>query len=340
MVTGGAGFLGSWTVKMLLEKGYHVRATVRDKNDTSKTAHLQKMAESLSGKLEFFEADLLIPGSFDEAARGCRVVYHMASPFTLRFKDAEKELIEPALKGTRNVLEAATKSGTVRKVVLTSSVAAVYGDNIDMREQGLEQFSEEHYNTSSTSRHQPYSYSKLIAEKEAWKMAKAQNQWKLAVINPAFVIGPPLSPASNSESLHVMKGLLEGKYASGAPDLCLGLVDVRDVARAHLLAGEKEDAFGRYIVSERTMSLYRLAQLMKKMFGNSLKLPRARVPKLVLYAIGGFFGFSPKMVHRNIGHPLKLDNTKSREQLGLEYTPLENTIRDMAEALAPHAVNA
>jgi nucleoside-diphosphate-sugar epimerase len=113
--------------------------------------------------------------------------------------------------GTRNVLNAATKSGTVKKVVLTSSVAAVHGDNIDMQEQKLTEFTEEHFNTSSSATHQPYSYSKVIAEKEAWKLAEAQNRWKLVVINPSFVLGPSLTGSSDSESISFMKDILKGK---------------------------------------------------------------------------------------------------------------------------------
>ncbi len=142
MITGASGYIGSWTVKELLEKGYTVRACVRDKNNAGKVQHLLDLAKTCAGKLELWEADLLKEGSFDAAARGCDAVFHMASPFTLRFKDAQKELIDPALQGTRNVLSAATRSGTVKKVILTSSIVAVFGDNIDMKEKGLSEFTE------------------------------------------------------------------------------------------------------------------------------------------------------------------------------------------------------
>ncbi|MBC5992498.1 SDR family oxidoreductase [Pontibacter cellulosilyticus] len=329
LVTGGTGYIGSWVVKMLLEQGYIVRLTVRDKSKQTGYSHLAAAAEQSNGKLEIWEADLLKKGSFNEAAKGADAIIHMASPFTLRFKDAQKELIDPAVKGTQNVLEAANQSGSVKKVVLTSSVAAVHGDNIDMKEQGLQEFTEEHFNTSSSLTHQPYSYSKVMAEKEAWKMHDAQSAWKLVVINPSFVLGPSLSNASNSESLSFMKDILTGKYYLGAPELQLGFVDVRDVAKAHLLALENNQTEGRHILAERTTGVYEITQLVKEKFGNKYKLPLMKSPKMMLYLVGWMFGLTSSFITRNVGHSLKLNATKSKQQLGLHYTPLQKTVEDM-----------
>jgi nucleoside-diphosphate-sugar epimerase len=333
LVTGGTGYIGSWVTKMLLEKGYTVRLTVRNKSKKENYQHLIDIENNTDGKLEFWEADLLSEGSFDAAAEGCSSVIHMASPFTLRFKDPQKELIDPALKGTRNVLNSATKSSSVKKVVLTSSVAAVHGDNIDMKELGLSEFTEEQFNYSSSLSHQAYSYSKVLAEKEAWKINKEQDKWKLIVINPSFVMGPSLSKTSNSESLNFMKEMLSGKYYLGAPNLMFGFVDVRDVAKAHLLALEYESAEGRHILAERTVSVYGFSRLIKNIYGNKYKLPLMQSPKLMLYLVGWMFGLKNKVIRRNVGYDIRLNASKSKEKLGLIYTKLENTIEDMVSQM-------
>jgi nucleoside-diphosphate-sugar epimerase len=338
LVTGGTGYVGSWVTKLLLEKGYTIRLALRDKSKKYKFEHLLAIEENTEGKLELWEADLLAEGSYDKAAEGCSSIIHMASPFTLRFEDAQKELIDPALNGTRNVLNAASKSSTVKKVVLTSSVAAVHGDNIDMKELGIDEFTEEHFNQSSSLTHQPYSYSKVLAEKEAWKLHDAQSDWKLVVINPSFVMGPSLTESSDSESLNFMKEMLTGKYHMGAPKLMFGFVDVRDVAEAHLLALEKENAEGRHILAERTESVYELSRLIKDLYGNKYKLPLMQAPKFMLYLIGWMFNLKGKFIRRNVGHDIALNNTKSIKELGLKYTPLKQTVKDMIEQMRENKI--
>ncbi len=329
LVTGGTGYVGAWIVKGLLDKAYTVRVTVRNKNNEANYENLRQIALTTKGKLEIWEANLLEEGSFDNAAIGCDAIMHVASPFTLRFKDAQNDLIDPALKGTRNVLSAASKSGTVRKVILTSSVAAIHGDNIDMTEQGLSEFSEAQFNQSSSLKHQPYSYSKVVAEKEAWRIHDAQNEWELIVVNPSFVMGPSLSAHSDSESISFMKDLLKGKFAMGAPSIQFGFVDVRDVAKAHILALENENANGRHLLVERTIDVLEYAQLVEQAFPKQFKLPRKHVAKYLLLMLGWLFGLSTPFIKRNVGFPLKLNATKSRETLGLEYITLEQTVKDM-----------
>jgi len=329
LTTGGTGYIGSWVVKDLLEKGYTVRLTVRNKAKTSGYQHLTKIAETASGKLEIWEADLLKEGSYNAAAEGSDAIIHMASPFFLKFKDAQKELIEPAVNGTINILNAANASSTVRKVILTSSVAAVHGDSIDMQELGLSEFTEEHFNSTSTIKHQPYSYSKVTAEKTAWKMADAQNKWTLVVINPSFVMGPPLTLETKSESIQFMRDMISGKFYTGAPALEFGFVDVRDVSKAHILALENPNANGRHILAERTTGFFELGKVIDQEFKGVYKTPMMKTPKFMLYLIGWMFGLTTKFISRNIGYSIKLNNSKSIHELGLQYTPFNVTVRDM-----------
>ena len=132
MVTGATGFVAGWVVKRLLEAGCTVHAAVRDPDNLEKVRHLTDVAEASPGEIRFFKADLLQNGSYDEPMKGCAVVFHTASPFTVDVKDPQKELIDPAVNGTKNVLEAVNRVESVTRVVLTSSCAAIYGDNADV----------------------------------------------------------------------------------------------------------------------------------------------------------------------------------------------------------------
>ncbi len=331
LVTGGAGYIGSWVTKELLEKGHTVRVSVRDKSKKEKYSHLFKIADKTSGTLELWEADLTKADSFDNAASGCEAIIHLASPFILNHANPQENLINPALNGTRYVLSAASKSETVKKIVLTSSVAAVHGDNIDMQAQEIEQFTEEHWNTTSSLNHQPYSYSKVLAEKEAWKIHGDQDKWDLVVINPSFVMGPALTEKSNSGSISFMNDVLGGKYKTGAPSLDFAFIDVRDVAHAHILALENNNATGRHILVERVLDVFSFTKLIEGQFPKKYKLPNMKAPKFLLWLIAPSFGITRKFVKLNVGHPIKFDSSKSKNELGITFTPLEKSVKDMVD---------
>lgn len=334
LVTGGSGYIASWIISNLLDDGHQLVTTVRNLADENKINHLQELAINKPGKLSFAEADLLKEGSFDEAVKGCEVVIHSASPFKIAgIKDTMKELVEPAVKGTENVLRAVNRENGVRKVVLTSSIAAIYGDGTDKEKVEGGVFTEEHWNTSSNARHQAYSYSKKAAEEAAWKMANEQQRWKLAVINPGFVIGPSITKRTDSTSIDFMLSFLNGKYQSGAPELYFGMVDVRDVAKAHVAAAYKDEAEGRHITVSETYSTVDVAQKLRDYLGDSYKIPKRKMPKFMLYVAGPFVGFSWKFVSRNVGIPIYFDNSRAKQALGIEFTPVEQSIRDQADQI-------
>ncbi|MEE2744251.1 MAG: aldehyde reductase [Bdellovibrionota bacterium] len=335
LVTGGTGYIGSWVVKDLLNKGHHVKVTVRDIKKTSRYKFLENLAEASSGSLEVFQADLLDEGSYDDIVKDCEGVFHIASPFKLKFKNGKSDFLDPALKGTRNVLNAVNKSGSVKKVVLTSSVSAIYGDNLDMKEKGLNEFTEEHFNTTSSLKHGPYAYSKLMAEKEAWKMQKEQDSWELVTINPSMVMGPLLNSDSQSGSISLMADLLGGKMGPAIPSLNFGYVDVRDISKAHLSAYENSQAKGRYILCERTMNMLDLAKMINGM-DFKFKVPERIAPQFILYLTGWMFGMTPSFVKRNVGIPVHLNNSKGQKELGVNYIPIETTIKEMIDSFIEH----
>ncbi len=333
LVTGGTGYIASWIIKFLLEDGYQVRTTVRDKNNKKKLDFLEDLKDQYKDKLTIFEADLLSEGSFDTAVEECELVIHAASPFKVQgIKDAEKELIEPARVGTKNVLESVNKSDSVKRVVLTSSCAAIYGDNADINNQPNGIFTEEDWNTSSSVKHNPYPYSKTVAEKEAWKIQQSQDKWSLVVINPGLVAGPSLTKRKDSTSIDFLSSFLNGKYKAGIPDLWFAMVDVREVARAHIIAGTKEEAKGRHILVSESLDTTGIRDILKEKYGD-YPLPKGKLPKLMLYIFGPLQGFTWKYVSRNVGIPIYFDNTYSQEDLGIQYRPVRETLFDQAEQL-------
>lgn len=332
LVTGANGYVASWLVKYLLDDGFSVRATVRDKTNTKKVGHLNKLAESHPGKLTLHNADLLNDGSFDEAMQGCELVFHTASPFIVRgLSDPQKELIEPALKGTRNVLDAVNRNASVKRVVLTSSVVAIYSDNVETLGKAEGRFSEDDWNQTSSVNHQPYNYSKTLAEKEAWKIVKAQNRWDLVVMNPGMVLGPSLAQASDSTSLSTILEIMDGTLRSGAPNLRLPIVDVRDVAKAHINGAMKETANGRHVLVSGSASIMEMANWIKRAFPGRCKLPLWQAPKFLIWIIAPVFGITRDFVKRNVGYPIEFNNSRAVSELSLEFMSVEQSVTDHAQ---------
>lgn len=327
LVTGASGYVAGWLIKGLLDKGLTVHATVRNVLNPKSTAHLQKLADQSSGKIYFFNADLLQEGAFDEAMKGCELVFHTASPFVvLNYKDAEADIVRPAVDGTRNVLNAANRTSSVKRVVLTSSIAAAYGDAAEIKLTKSNSFDESHWNTSSSVDYQPYPYSKVAAEREAWKIANQQKRWDLVCVNPALVMGPSLTTSSQSGSIEVLQQFGDGTTRMGVPPMWNGIVDVRDVASAHIAAGLIPKANGRYIISGGSLSLYEMGQALRQKFGSKYPFPPMVVPKLLFLPVAPIYGYSFKFVHLNMGHPIYFNNQRSQDELGIQYRDIKQSV--------------
>lgn len=341
LVTGATGYVAGWLVKKLLEEGITVHAAVRNPDNNEKLVYLNELAAGAPGKIKYFKSDLLHPGSYAKAMEGCELVFHTASPFALDVKDAVKDLIEPAQLGTRNVLEQANQTPSVKRVVVTSSCAAIFGDNADLKNTPKHIFTEEIWNTSSTAKHGAYSYSKTLAEKEAWAIHDKQTRWDLITINPSLVLGPAINPLDNtSESFKIIKQFGDGTFKTGIPKLGFGIVDVRDLAFAHYRAGFVPEAKGRHIISGHNTFFLDMAQALLPRYGDKYPIPKKELPKWLLLLIGPIANkaLTRKFISRNVGYPWIGDNSKSKTALGVTYRPLEETMNDTFQQLIDNKI--
>lgn len=335
LVTGATGYVAGRLVERLLQEGLTVHAAVRDPDNTEKLQYLNALAEEHPGSIRYFKSDLLATGSYAEAMAGCELVFHTASPFTMSVKDPRRDLVDPAVQGTRNVLETASQTASVKRVVVTSSCAAIYGDNADVQKAPGGVLTEALWNTSSSLTHNPYAFSKVEAEKEAWRLADAQSQWDLVTINPSLVVGPGINPNATSESFNLVRQLGDGTLKSGAPRWGLGVVDVRDVAEAHYQAGFRPEANGRYIVSGHNSDMFEMAQVLRPKFGDRYPLPTRALPKWLLWLVGPLVdkAMTREAIARNVSIAWRADNSRSREELGIAYRPLEASMNEFFQQL-------
>lgn len=328
-ITGGTGYIASWIVNDLLQQGHDVRITVRDKKNTEKYGHLLNIAEKSPGTLTVYQANLLEKDSFDEAVNGVDYVMHTASPFIQDDEgDTQAKLIDPAVNGTKNLLASVNKSTSVKRVILTSSLAAIYSDNRDMRDKHLESLDESIWNDSSSLTHNAYSFSKTSAEKAAWDIVGKQNNWDMVTIHPGFVMGPSLTKRVDSTSINTLLRILKGEFKSGVPDLEFIFSDVRDISKGHIAAAFSPHATGRYIISNQSGSLLTMGRIIEKAYPGTYKVPKRMIPKWLVWILAPSIGFTRQYVSKNIGFSIKADNSRSIKELGLEYLPLEKTVLD------------
>lgn len=304
-VTGASGFIASWLVKLLLEQGYTVKATVRNPNDPKKSGHLLGL-NGAKEKLHLFEADLLDEGSFDSVVDGCEGVFHTASPVILTTSDPKAELIDPAVKGTFNVLKSCAKVASIKRVVVTSSMASVSFNGKPLTADDMVDetwFSDPTYCENSKLW---YMLSKTLAEEAAWTFAK-ENGIDLVTIHPGFVAGPILQPTLNFTS-EIILNLIKGK--ANLPSI--RFVDVRDVAYAHIQAFELPSANGRYCLVERVTQTSEAFKILHQLY-----------PSLPL---------SKKYENKPVEALYQVSKEKAKS-LGINFIPLEVSLKDTVESL-------
>jgi len=314
LVTGGTGFVGAHCLIQLLAAGHETHATVRDlKRESDVRAMLrQGGAGEVGERLTLFRADLNADAGWAEAVAGCDYVLHVASPYPSTVPKDENELIAPARDGALRVLKAA-RDGGVKRVVLTSSFAAV-GYGFKGRTAA---FTEEDWTNLKDPSVQPYQKSKTIEERAAWDfIAREGGALELSVVNPVGVFGPVLGP-DYSTSIVLVKRLLDGAMP-GCPDLWFGAVDVRDVADLHLKAMTHPAARGERLIATGGdfVSVLQIAQILKKGAGDAGRnVPTRRLPNWLMRVVALFDpevkGVAPELGKRKNG-----SSEKARRLLG------------------------
>uniref|UniRef100_A0A803LGW9 NAD-dependent epimerase/dehydratase domain-containing protein n=2 Tax=Chenopodium quinoa TaxID=63459 RepID=A0A803LGW9_CHEQI len=307
-VTGASGYLASWLVKRLLLSGYFVTGTVRDPGDKKKVEHLWRL-DGAKERLKLVKADLTEDGSFDEAVRGCEGVFHTASPVSgSREQDAKAKILEPAIKGTLNVLRSCKKNPSLRRVVLTSSSSAVrvredIDPNVPLDESVWS-------STELCEQFQVwYALSKIEAEKAAWNFCK-ENHIDLVTILPAFIIGPSLPPNLCSTASDIL-GWFKGETSKFENSGSLGYVHIDDIALCHILVFEHQEAQGRYLCCSTFTEPYELASFLASQY------PSYPISK----------GFT------KLDRPDYTYNTSKIESLGFKFKPLEEMFDDTVKSL-------
>ncbi|EYU24598.1 hypothetical protein ABFS82_04G111000 [Erythranthe guttata] len=254
-VTGAGGFIASWLVKQLLEKGYTVRGTVRNPEDP-KNSHLREL-DGAEERLILCKADLNDYESLRAAINGCDGVFHTASPVT----DDPEQMVEPAVNGAQNVIRAAAET-KVRRVVLTSSIGAVYMDPNRHPDKVVDETCWSDLDFCKATKNW-YCYGKAVAEKAAWDSAKELGV-DLVVLNPVLVLGPLLQPTVNASVLHILK------YLTGSAKTYVNSVQayvhVEDVATAHILLFENPAATGRFLCAESVLHRGDVVEILSKFF--------------------------------------------------------------------------
>ncbi|XP_058073300.1 tetraketide alpha-pyrone reductase 1 isoform X2 [Magnolia sinica] len=247
---------------LLLQDGGNFRMC-RNKNviesgNYKKLEHLWQL-EGAEERLQLVKADLMEEGSFDEAVMGCEGVFHTASPVLGANTDPKAEILDPAIKGTLNVLRSCKKNPYLKRVVLTSSSAAVRArDNFDPKIP-LDESSWSCVDLCERLKIW-YALAKTLAERSAWEFAK-ENDMDLVTVLPSFVIGPSLPRdlcSTASDVLALLKGDSENFSCHGR----MGYVHIDDVARCHILVYEDATARGRYLCSSTVLENHELASLL------------------------------------------------------------------------------
>jgi dihydroflavonol-4-reductase len=322
LLTGINGYVGQHVAAELLRQGYEVIGTVRSRAKSESVKSALSKVVSID-KLSLVEVDLLSDSGWDAAMVGCDFVAHVASPFSVAEPKDERELIDPAVEGTKRVLTAAKFAG-VKRVVLTSSIVAMTAGKPSGL-YGPDAWSDVNANIGA------YAKSKTLAERAAWEIV-AEGSMELVVINPGFILGPPLGAPGTGVSETMISNLIAGKMPM-IPDVAMGMVDVRDVARLHVAALSAEGASGKRFIaaSEQPVAMAEVANILKS--GGYTKVSTRKAPNFAIKAMG-LIDREARAMAPQLGKKISYDNHETFGILGWKPTQLKTTFLEMAGALS------
>ena len=343
LVTGGSGFIASHAILQLLIAGYKVRTTVRSlSRESDVRAMLRNGGAEPGDQLSFGAAELMSDAGWPAAVSGCEYVLHIASPFPSQVPKDENELIVPAREGALRVLRASRDAG-VKRVVLTSSFAAIGYGHVphergpvrgDPRPERHEIFTEKDWTNPSGADVMPYTKSKTLAERAAWDfIAREGSGLELAVVNPVGVFGPILGP-DYATSIMLVEKMLNGALP-GVPRMCIGVVDVRDVADLHLRAMTNDAAKGeRFLaVAGDFMWLIEIARALKERMGEKAgRVPTRQLPDW-LVRLARFKDPAVKQIIPELGKWKNATSEKAERVLGWTPRSREASVVATAESL-------
>jgi dihydroflavonol-4-reductase len=327
LVTGAAGFIAKECIVHALAGGYRVRGTVRR---PEAEAEVRAVVPDAGDRLSFVKADLLADEGWDAAMRGCRYVLHVASPYPLAAPKDRMALVPPARDGTLRVLKAAVR-GEVERVVVTSSLAAVISGFHSSRRD--KPFGESDWSDPDSSNISPYSLSKTLAERAAWDFMKREGgATSLVSVNPGGVYGPARDRAVEA-SAEIIANFMKGRYPL-VPHLGMGVVDVRDVATAHLSAATVPAAANRrFLLSAGPMLMIEIGRLLGATFPQyRWKMPRGEMPDW-LVRVYALFDATARSGIPELGEAPRIDTEPAHSILGLTFRPADQAIVAMARSL-------
>ncbi len=326
LVTGASGYIAKNIVAGLLERGHSVIGSARTQERDAEIRAAVGPALSDQSKLKQYRTVALDLGSdagWSDAISEATVLFHTASPFPLTQPKNEQEVIEPAVQGAVRALKTATEAG-VKRVIFTSSSAAI---TIKDRPSNGSAYTEDDWTDLSHPVATPYYKSKTLAERAAWEFAETAPDLEMTVINPTFVQGPPLDK-NYGTSTRVLERLLRGKDPM-VPRFGFPVVDVRDVAEAHIRAMERPDTVGeRLLLADRFMWFSEMAKVVKEALPHR-KIPTREAPDFVIRMLS-LFDAEARTIVPALGRKEVVSSEKAQNLLDMTFRDAGAAVRETA----------